>query len=148
MSDLRHGMRIIFVKLTIFMGLAIAALVCGCHKHSLTVEQQKFIDQTDHYLTTNALAMDVEARRDEMARNIMLTEMTNGIVGVRSVVFSMVDTSNADTNKWTGFVKVDFINHFGGVDRTNLFYKFHVWTNAPINLVLCSPVPYEGLPKK
>jgi hypothetical protein len=54
----------------------------------------------------------------------MLKETTNVIVGLNRIIRQNV--ANADDNpyKWSGEVTVEFVNRVGGVERTNVFFRF------------------------
>lgn len=44
--------------------------------------------------------------------------------GVRSIVNVIPSTTDQAIIRWTGTIEADFINHNGGVDRTNLHVIF------------------------
>jgi hypothetical protein len=54
----------------------------------------------------------------------MLQECTNVIVGLNRIIRSSVTMNDADPYKWMGHVTVEFVNRVGGIERTNLFFKF------------------------
>lgn len=48
---------------------------------------------------------------------------TNDVVGLRSIISAGVDSSADNFMQWTARATADYVNHFGGVDRTNLVFK-------------------------
>jgi hypothetical protein len=54
----------------------------------------------------------------------MLKECTNVIVGLTRIIRSSV--ANADDNpyKWAGDVTAEYVNRVGGIERTNICFKF------------------------
>jgi hypothetical protein len=118
--------------------LGVVTLFCGCKPH-LTSDQKKQLAELDNYIATNAVAEKAKSERDDFAREVMLREITNDVVGLRSLIFTLVNTDDADTNKWSGFATLEYFNHFGGVDRTNMNFRFHVVTNEPFTMLLCAP---------
>ena len=58
-----------------------------------------------------------------IAQADMLAQASNDLPGFTKLIDSRVDTSG-DFKTWTGNVTADFLNHAGGVDRTNLYYVF------------------------
>ena len=105
---------------TIFALLA-AALLCGCGKTDKPKSaREKLLDQ---------------------ARQLFGAEITNSIVGLRSVNrFWLEDFSESATN-WRGVAEVEFINHRGGVARTNLVrvFRWHKFDLDPAPTLLCEP---------
>ncbi len=65
-----------------------------------------------------------KARLQSESEGEMLKECTNVIVGLTRIIHCSV--ANADDNfyKWTGEATLEFINRVGGIERTNLFFKF------------------------
>jgi hypothetical protein len=53
--------------------------------------------------------------------------ITNQVVGLRQIISQRADTSDENFMKWTATATVEFINPVGGVDRTNLDFKFDAW---------------------
>ena len=60
----------------------------------------------------------------------MLKESTNVVVGLNRII--RVSVANGDDNpyKWAGEVVAEFINRVGGVERTNLYFKFGTDTGS------------------
>jgi hypothetical protein len=57
------------------------------------------------------------------AEDALRVVCTNEVVGLRSIVSASVDTSSDNFMNWTARATADYVNHFGGVDRTNLVFK-------------------------
>src|SRR5690348_6450980 len=64
------------------------------------------------------------ARLQSESEGEMLQECTNVIVGLNRIIRSSVTMNDADPYKWMGHVTVEFVNRVGGIERTNLFFKF------------------------
>lgn len=54
----------------------------------------------------------------------MLKECTNVVVGLTRIIRSGIVTSEENPYRWSGEVVAEFINHVGGIDRTNVYFKF------------------------
>jgi hypothetical protein len=63
------------------------------------------------------------ARWRSTAQADMLAQASNDVPGFTKLIDSSVDTSG-DFKTWTGEVTADYVNHVGGIDRTNLHYVF------------------------
>ena len=118
--------------------LAAAALLCGC-KPGLTPEQSRQVAAWEKEQATAAQLEKMKSDQEAQARALMLPEVTNQVVGLRSIIQNFVNTQSQDTNQWTGFATVEYINHAGGVDRTNLFFQFRWVTNVLCNRHFCAP---------
>lgn len=62
------------------------------------------------------------------AKPLMLEKATNQIVGFRRTLSSYIDDHGdyKNPNIWTGEVEAEYINSVGGVDVTNVPYKFNL----------------------
>lgn len=58
------------------------------------------------------------------AKTSMLEDCTNVVVGLRLVVGSRVDDLADNPAQWSGEATVDYVNRAGGVERTNLVFRF------------------------
>ncbi len=58
------------------------------------------------------------------ADNEMLKECTNVLVGLTRVIHSSVLDAEDNPQLWTGIVTAEFINRFGGIERTNVPFRF------------------------
>lgn len=89
--------------------LIICLLLCGCEKPQ----------RHDAWL-------DAESDIQE--------QLTNDVVGYSRTINMFVDRQKTDPLKWTADVTVEYVNHQGGIDRTNLFYRCintnGVWVQA------------------
>lgn len=60
---------------------------------------------------------------------------SNDIVGFKEIKSIFLDDGFGDTNRasnpafWEGNAKMDYINKFGGVERTNIIFRFKVKTD-------------------
>ena len=54
----------------------------------------------------------------------MLKECTNVIVGLNRIIRASVTAADENPYKWTGEATVEFVNRVGGVERTNLVFRF------------------------
>ena len=69
-----------------------------------------------------------KARLQSEAEGEMLKECTNVVVGLTRIIRASVVTAEDDPYRWSGDVVTEFINHVGGIDRTNIFFKFRTDT--------------------
>ena len=69
-----------------------------------------------------------KARLQSEAEGEMLKECTNVVVGLTRIIRASVVTAEDDPHRWSGDVVTEFINHVGGIDRTNIFFKFRTDT--------------------
>ena len=58
------------------------------------------------------------------AEGEMLKECTNVVVGLSRVIHSSISDSHDSPYRWSGDLTVEFVNRVGGIERTNLFFKF------------------------
>jgi hypothetical protein len=65
-----------------------------------------------------------QARLQSESEGEMLKECTNVIIGLTRIIHSSVTMSDDIPYKWTGRVTLEYINRVGGIERTNLFFKF------------------------
>jgi DNA-directed RNA polymerase subunit RPC12/RpoP len=65
-----------------------------------------------------------QARLRSEAEGEMLKECTNVVVGLTRIIRASSVTAADDPYRWSGDVVAEFINHVGGIDRTNIFFKF------------------------
>jgi hypothetical protein len=70
------------------------------------------------------------ARLRSEAEGEMLKECTNVVVGLTRIIRASVVTSEEDPYKWSGDVVTEFVNHVGGIDRTNIFFRFRTDTGG------------------
>ena len=54
----------------------------------------------------------------------MLKESTNVIVGLNRIIRTTVADTDDNPYKWSGDVVAEFVNRVGGVERTNVMFKF------------------------
>jgi DNA-directed RNA polymerase subunit RPC12/RpoP len=74
--------------------------------------------------------LQLTSRLQSEAELEMLKESTNVIVGLNRII--RVSVSNRDENpyRWAGEVVAEFVNRVGGVERTNIFFKFGTDTGS------------------
>lgn len=106
-----------------FICLLAAALLCGCNKpaeRAVPASQGgDFNGEGDDNSFAHRLAWFRAGAEFEL-----LKACTNELVGITRVMTYNVDDSSDNLNKWTGFVVAEHVNSVGGIDRTNLYYKF------------------------
>jgi hypothetical protein len=68
----------------------------------------------------------LKTRLQGEAETEMLKETTNVIVGLNRIIRSSINNNNADDNpyRWSGEVTAEFVNKVGGIERTNVYFKF------------------------
>jgi hypothetical protein len=68
----------------------------------------------------------------ESAQFEMLKECTNEVAGISHIITVEINDSASNVAQWTGDTTIDYINHLGGVDRTNLLFNFQPWQDQLI----------------
>ena len=58
------------------------------------------------------------------AETEMLKECTNAVVGLTRIIHTSVLDAEDNPQQWTGTVTAEFINRMGGIERTNVPFKF------------------------
>jgi hypothetical protein len=58
------------------------------------------------------------------AETEMLKECTNAIVGLTRIIHTSVLDAEDNPQQWTGTVTAEFVNRMGGIERTNVPFKF------------------------
>src|SRR5262249_43571212 len=86
----------------------------------------------------------LKSRLQTEAEVEMLKETTNVIVGLTRIIHSSLQTLIDNPYKWTGEVTAEFVNRVGGVERTNVYFKFgtdtgtdglvHLWCGSESEL--------------
>ena len=76
------------------------------------------------------------ARWRDTAAPAMLARATNDLTGFNRLIDSHLDTAGDNPKSWTGDVTAEFINQAGGVDRTNLHYKFSALDGSRLDVSL------------
>jgi hypothetical protein len=69
-------------------------------------------------------------RLQSEAEGEMLKECTNIIVGLTRIIHSSVVDANDNPYQWGGDATVEYVNRVGGIERTNLFFKFGTDTGS------------------
>jgi len=78
-------------------------------------------------------------RLQSEAQAMFLRQCTNSTAGMDRVIQKDLQTNDGDPNKWTAEVTAEYVNHSGGIDRTNLPFVFWIYDSPVDNLrhVLC-----------
>jgi hypothetical protein len=71
-------------------------------------------------------ALVLKWQRRAGAEALVRGRLAQDQIGLQRVISCTIDDSDEDANQWTAVAVVDFVNHMGGVDRTNLFYEFEL----------------------
>lgn len=71
----------------------------------------------------------------------MLQNSSNDVIGFSKLVEHRLDTSANNVRSWSGDVTADYVNHFGGVDRTNVHYAF----GSGLGDLVCYPAPAASM---
>jgi hypothetical protein len=66
----------------------------------------------------------LKSRWQTEAEAEMLKEATNVIVGLTRIIHSSMMTVVDNPYKWTGELTAEFVNRVGGIERTNVYFKF------------------------
>lgn len=65
-----------------------------------------------------------KSRLQSEADSKMLEESTNVIVGLSRIIRANAATGDDNPYKWTGDITAEFVNKVGGIERTNILFKF------------------------
>jgi hypothetical protein len=71
-------------------------------------------------------------RLQSEAQVIVLQKCTNAIVGLNRIISQELSINNEDPNKWTAEITAEHVNHFGGIDRTNVPMIFWIY-DSPVD---------------
>jgi len=74
--------------------------------------------------------LQLKVRLQSEAELEMLKESTNVIVGLNRIIRTSVANSDDSRYKWAGAVVAEFVNRVGGVERTNIYFKFRTDTGS------------------
>lgn len=59
------------------------------------------------------------------ARELVLEECTNDTVGLQHIIDSRIYFTDTGVTNWTAEATVEYVNHVGGIDRTNFHFVFY-----------------------
>ena len=65
-----------------------------------------------------------KARLQSESEGEMLKECTNVIIGLTRIIHSSVSDAGDNPYQWTGEATVEYVNRVGGIERSNLIFKF------------------------
>lgn len=81
-----------------------------------------------------------KVRLQSEAEGEMLKECTNAVIGLTRIIKQSIINADDNPYKWTGEVTSEYINHVGGIERTNVSFKFGTDTGSDGRVHLrCSP---------
>jgi hypothetical protein len=129
-----------------FLCLLAAALLCGCGKGPSAAqlkENREAMAASDSNDVIYAAQDKSRAEREAQAREKLFPAITNEVVGLRNIIFVAVSAPDNNVSNWNAFVTAEYINHFGGVDRTNLSFGFtraKLYANDSIGFLDCEPL--------
>lgn len=63
-------------------------------------------------------------RQQQQGEAAFAKSITNDVVGYSRTIETYRDISNDDVGKWWGHATVEYLNPMGGIQRTNLYWKF------------------------
>ncbi len=112
------------------MVLCALAVLLRLHHMAAEIEAAK-----DPFSLTNA--GDNKSYADKITRYragagaAVRSACTNEIIGLRGIISLDVQTYDDNFKKWTATATVEYINHIGGVDRTNLSLRFDPVSGQP-----------------
>jgi hypothetical protein len=112
-------MKAMRMLLLLAVGIALVALVAVKQSHWSRVQQS--LDKEDH------VGEDMQSRTwrfEKEAEENQRIECTNKIIGFRRILESTTRTRGDDVSKWTGRARVEVINQSGGIEVTNVEFKF------------------------
>ena len=62
--------------------------------------------------------------RSELARKEVLEECTNKVVGLNRIIALNLDDHGSNVSQWRAEATLEYVNSIGGVQRTNLNFRF------------------------
>jgi hypothetical protein len=65
-----------------------------------------------------------KTRLQAEAEGEMLKECTNVVVGLSRIIRTLVVKADDNPYRWAGDVTTEYVNRVGGIERTNVFFKF------------------------
>ena len=68
--------------------------------------------------------LQLKLRLQSEADTEMLKECTNVVVGLTRIIHSSVIDADDNPYKWAGDITAEYVNRVGGIERTNLAFKF------------------------
>jgi len=74
--------------------------------------------------------LQLTARLQAEAELEMLKEATNAVIGLTRIIHSSVVNADDTPYKWNGDVTAEFVTRVGGIERTNVFFKFGTDTGS------------------
>lgn len=94
------------------IGISLLLLSCAsCGRREKTYEEMSPRERLNHL-------------RDQAAQ-VMLKESTNEVPGIHAIINVDANVFSDDSvPKWSGVVRLDYVNKIGGIERTNLHFKF------------------------
>jgi hypothetical protein len=98
----------------------VAAAVSIWQWHRERAKMNSFMARVDDNESYPHKLMRFRADAEQSAREAC----TNEVVGLRQIIYLHEDTTDDNFMKWTASATVEFINSVGGVERTNLDFKF------------------------
>ena len=104
-------------KAGVFLVAGILLLASGCGKHPAPPKDEILTDKERELADWFLKAEEGVPRK-----------LTNDIVGFTRMIECNLDNRDPNPTNWTANVTAEYINHVGGIDRTNLPYKFYFWT--------------------
>lgn len=109
MAVLGYNVNNFFMGKNLIIALTTICLFAGCGNKPDQPLEESQEQKTDRW-------------HDE-AQKEMLKEATNQVSGISRIIFADVENRYDAPVKWYGRITLDYINHVGGIDRTNLYFK-------------------------
>jgi hypothetical protein len=104
-----------------YLGAIVLLAIAGWLWHA-RIQARKDLYPTDPHDSESASQRMARLHRE--APGVVLEACTNEIPGLKQIIHLNVYDGDPLTTRWTADATVDYINHLGGVDRTNLQFKF------------------------
>jgi hypothetical protein len=74
----------------------------------------------------------LRARLLTEAQATLAEECTNAVVGLNRIIHRNLFVNDPDPNKWSADITAEYVNHIGGIDRTNLPFAFWAY-DSPVD---------------
>lgn len=100
-----------WIKTTGFLAVVLAAF-CGCTGSTKSYQE---MSESDRLIYLRA-----------QAYHALIAEASNAVPGIRDILEVNADTFSDSTDKWNGWVRLNYVNQSGGLELTNVPMAFIV----------------------
>ena len=94
--------------------IALAIVAFFCIRHWQQIQDGYGYESYDHKLN----------RYRKSAESLVRAACTNEVTGLRQFISMDISTYGQNVKEWKATATVEYVNHLGGIDRTNLEFVF------------------------